>query len=195
MNENNSENLDSFGDYFLKFILIKNKSFKENNIIVLKESLLCIITLIKQSQMIFAKKYYNALLKLLIEKISERKIQQEAKDILENLMEKMSPKEILLTFMKHVRNKTVPILTGGATIINNLINPNDKIKENIHLYPIKEITEFCCFLENNTNNQCRNSGTNILCSLYAYMGNNIKVLLKDLKESTLKVIEEKFEKI
>ena len=195
MNDNNLENLDTINDLFLKFILIKNKSFKENNIVVLKESLYCLITLIKQSPIIFAKKYYNPLLKLLIEKISERKIHQEVTDILENLIEKLSPKEIILSFMKYIRNKTVPILNGGASIINNLINQNNKIKENIYLYPIKEIIEFCCFLENNTNNQCRNSGTNILCSLYAYMGNSIKILLKDLKESTLKVIEEKFEKI
>ena len=195
MNENNSKSVNTIYDYFLKFILIKNKSFKENNIIVLKESILCIITLINQSSTIFSKKYYNPLLKLLIEKASERKLHQEMVNVLESLIEKLSPKEILLTFMKYIRNQTVPILTGGASIINNLINPNDKLKDNIHLYPIKEIIEFCCFLENNTNNQCRNAGTNILCSLYAYMGNSIKILLKDLKESTRKVIEEKFEKI
>ena len=201
LNDDNSENLNTNYDFYLKFILIKNKSFKENNIIILKESLLCINTLIKKLSASFSKKYYNPLIKLLIERISERKIHQEVTDILNNLIEKVSPKEIILTFMKYIRNKTVPILNGGASIINNLINPNDinldknKIKENIHLYPIKDIIEFSCFLENNTNSQCRNSGTNILCSLYAYMGNSIKILLKDLKESTLKVIEEKFEKI
>ena len=91
-----------------------------------------------------------------------------------------------------------------ASLLNNLIIPNKdnnleesklKIRENINLYPIREIIEFSCFLENNTNSQCRNSGTNILCSMYTFLGNNIKPLLKDLKESTMKSIEEKFEKI
>ena len=201
MNDDNSDNLNTNYDYYLKFILIKNKSFKENNIVVFRESLICINTLIEKLPPIFSKKYYNPLLKLFMERLSERKIHTELTNIVENLIEKTSAKEIVLTLMKYIRNKTVPILNGGATIINNLINPNNidinnnKIKDNLHLYPIKEIIEFCCFLENNTNTQCRNSGTNILCSLYAYMGNNIKILLKDLKESTLKVIEEKFEKI
>ena len=201
MNNDNAENLNSNYDYYLKFILIKNKSFKENNILILKESFLCINTLIKKLPSNFSKKYYNPLIKLFIERISERKIHQEAIDIIVNLIEKTSPKEILLSLMRYIRNKTAPILNGGATIINNLISPsninsnNNKLKESIHLYPIKEIIEFSCFLENNTNSQCRISGANILCSLYAYMGNSIKILLKDLKESTLKVIEEKFEKI
>ena len=200
MNKKNEDNLNTDFDYYLKFILIKNKSFKENNLIILKESILCLNTLIKILPSSFSKKYYNPILKLFIERISDRKIHPDGTILIENLIESTSPKEIILALIKYIRNKTVPILNGGATIINNLIDPNredsnNNIKDNLHLYPIKEIVEFCCFLENNTNSQCRNSGTNILCSLYAYMGNNIKVLLKDLKESTLKVIEEKFEKI
>ena len=206
LDENNCDILNTNCDYFLKFILLKNKSFKENNIVIFKESLLCINTLIVVLPPFFSKKFYTPLLKLIIERLSERKIQTELTLIFENLISKTSPKEIILSLMKNIRDKTVPILNGGAVLINNLIIPNkdetnnnsnnnNKIRENINLYPIREIIEFCCFLENNTNTQCRNSGTNILCSLYTFLGNNIKPLLKDLKESTMKSIEEKFEKI
>ena len=206
LDENNCDILNTNCDYFLKFILLKNKSFKENNIVIFKESLLCINTLIEVLPPFFSKKFYTPLLKLIIERLSERKIQTELTLIFENLITKTSPKEIILSLMKNIRDKTVPILNGGAVLINNLIIPNkdetnnnsnnnNKIRENINLYPIREIIEFCCFLENNTNTQCRNSGTNILCSLYTFLGNNIKPLLKDLKESTMKSIEEKFEKI
>jgi len=206
LDENNCDILNTNCDYFLKFILLKNKSFKENNIVIFKESLLCINTLIEVLPSFFSKKFYTSLLKLIIERLSERKIQTELTLIFENLISKTSPKEIILSLMKNIRDKTVPILNGGAVLINNLIIPNkdetnnnsnnnNKIRENINLYPIREIIEFCCFLENNTNTQCRNSGTNILCSLYTFLGNNIKPLLKDLKESTMKSIEEKFEKI
>ena len=80
--------------------------------------------------------------------------------------------------MKYIRDKSVPILNGGAILLNNLIVPNNKeqssdqnikIRENINQYPIKEIIEFCCYLENSTNSQCKNSGTNILCSLYSLL--------------------------
>ena len=207
LDENKCDILNTNCDYFLKFILLKNKSFKENNIVIFKESLLCINTLIEVLPPFFSKKFYTPLLKLIIERLSERKIQTELTLIFENLISKTSPKEIILSLMKNIRDKTVPILNGGAVLINNLIIPNkdetnnnsnnnnNKIRENINLYPIREIIEFCCFLENNTNTQCRNSGTNILCSLYTFLGNNIKPLLKDLKESTMKSIEEKFEKI
>ena len=204
LDENNYDILNTNYDYFLKFILLKNKSLKENNIVIFKESLLCINTLIEVLPPFFTKKYFTPLLKLIIERLSERKIQSELTNIFENFIEKTSPKDIILPLMKYTRDKTVPILNGGAVLLNNLIQPNQdnnkdesklKIRENINLYPIREIIEFCCFLENNTNTQCRNSGTNILCSLYTFLGNNIKPLLKDLKESTMKSIEEKFEKI
>ena len=204
LDENNYDILNTNSDYFLKFILLKSKSFKENNIVIFKESLSCINTLIEVLPSFFTKKYYIPILKLLIERLSEKKIQTELTNIFENFIEKSSPKEVILPLMKHIRDKTVPILNGGAILINNLILPNKeniseesklKIRENINLYPIREIIEFCCFLENNTNTQCRNSGTNILCSLYTFLGNNIKPLLKDLKDSTMKSIEEKFEKI
>ena len=203
LDNNNFDILSANCDYFLKFILLKNKSFKENNIVIFKESLLCINTLIEVLPPFFTKKFYTPLTKLIIERLSERKIQTELTLIFENMISKTSPKEIILTLIKYIRDKTVPILNGGAILLNNLIIPNkdennnnsNKIRENINLYPIREIIEFCCFLENNTNTQCRNSGTNILCSLYTFLGNNIKPLLKDLKESTLKSIEEKFEKI
>ena len=201
MNNENEENLNQNYDFYLKFIIIKSKSFKENNLVIFKESLICLNTLIKKLPSFFSKKYYNYLLKLLIERISDKKVQNELTDIIESLIEKTSPKEVILCLIRQIRNKTVPILNGGAIIINNLINPNNnsindnKIKDNIHLFPIKDIIEFCCFLENNSKSQCRNSGTNILCSLYAFLGSSIKPLLKDLKESTFKAIEEKFEKI
>ena len=206
LDEKNYDILNTNCEYFLKFILLKNKSFKENNIVILKESLLCINSLIEVLPPFFTKKIYNPLIKLLIERLSERKIQSELVMIFENMIEKTSPKEIILALMKFIRDKTVPILNGGAILINNLIVPNkdnnsgdlnnnNKIRENINLYPIREIIEFSCFLENNTNTQCRNSGTNILCSMYTFLGSNIKPLLKDLKEATLKSIEEKFEKI
>ena len=204
LNENNFDILNSNYDYFLKFILLKNKSFKENNIVIFKESLSCINSLIEALPSFFTKRYYIPLLKLIIERFSERKIQSELANIFENFIEKTSPKEIILPLMKYIRDKSVPILNGGAILLNNLIVPNNKeqssdqnikIRENINQYPIKEIIEFCCYLENSTNSQCKNSGTNILCSLYSFLGNNIKPLLKDLKESTMKSIEEKFEKI
>ena len=57
--ENNFDVLNTNCDYFLKFILMKNKSFKENNIVILKESLLCINSLMQILPPFFSKKYYD----------------------------------------------------------------------------------------------------------------------------------------
>ena len=88
MNDDNAENLNTNYDYYLKFILIKNKSCKENNIVIFKESLVCINTLIEKLPSLFSKKYYNCLLKIFMERLSEKKIHTELTNIIENLIEK-----------------------------------------------------------------------------------------------------------
>ena len=47
--------------------------------------------------------------------------------------------------------------------------------------PYKELTEFCKIMANNSNPQCRNSGTNLICILYRYYGEDIRKLIKDIK--------------
>ena len=51
-------------------------------------------------------------------------------------------------------------------------------------------------LENNSNPQCRNSATIVLCSLYKFIGDSIKKLLVDINnKNTMKVIENEFNNI
>ena len=50
-------------------------------------------------------------------------------------------------------------------------------------------------MANNSNPQCRNAGTNLICILYRYYGEEVRKLIKDIKESTLKNIENEISKI
>ena len=50
-------------------------------------------------------------------------------------------------------------------------------------------------MANNSNPLCRNAGTNLICILYKYYGDEIHKLIKDIKESTLKNIENEISKI
>ena len=100
-------------------------------------------------------------------------------------------KNIIIIIIKNVEGKAITILKETATFINDSL---EKYKD-LQLFPIKEIIEFCKILESNSNVQCRNNGTILLCSLYKYLGNSLKIFLTDIKESTLKVIEKEFEKV
>ena len=188
--DKNFEIVSNNYDYFIKFILLNNKSFKENNPNLLNESFPCIITLINKIPN-FAKKYYCNFIKLIIDKVTDKKIQSEITNLIQTLIDKTSPKEVIFIYIKYLRNKQPIFLKEGTNILHTLL---ENAKE-IQTYPIKEIVDFCCVLENNTNAQCRNIGTTILCTLYKFMGKSINTLLKDIKDTTLKTIEKEFSKI
>ena len=50
-------------------------------------------------------------------------------------------------------------------------------------------------MANNNNPHSRNAGTNLICILYKYYGEEIHKLIKDIKESTLKNIEAELAKV
>ncbi len=186
----NKEEILNSPDYFLKYIIIKNKKFKENNINILKESYVCITSLLQISNGL-AKKYYSSIIPKIIDKISDKKINLELQNLLYKLMDLTNIKNIIITIIKNVEGKSVLILKETSIFINNSIEKYNNLTQ----FPVKEIIDFCKILESNSNIQCRNSATILLCTLYKYIGNPLKNFLTDIKESTLKVIEKEFETI
>ena len=50
-------------------------------------------------------------------------------------------------------------------------------------------------LANNSNPQVRTSAISLLCILYKYLGKDVKTLTRDIKESTLKLIDAELDKV
>ena len=61
--------------------------------------------------------------------------------------------------------------------------------------PIKEMINYCKYMAGNSNPQVRTSATSLICVIYKYVGEDVKILIKDIKESTLKMIEAELEKV
>ena len=59
----------------------------------------------------------------------------------------------------------------------------------------KDIIDFCKVLANNSNPQVRTSAISLLCILYKYLGKDVKTLTRDIKESTLKLIDAELDKV
>jgi len=186
----NKDEIINSAEYFLKYIIIKNKKFKENNINILKESYICINSIFDISNNL-TKKYSSIIIPKIIDKISDHKINTELTNLLYKFMDYYNIKNVIIIIIKSIEGKAITILKETALFINNSIEKYN----NLQLFPLKEIIEFCKILESNSNVQCRNNGTILLCSLYKYLGNSLKTFLTDIKESTLKVIEKEFEKV
>jgi hypothetical protein len=189
---NNSSSASSNMENIIIFMKIKLKDYKESNFNIIREACNVYITLISIKG--FDKRLATLLIKGLFEKIGEAKLKEHISNLIFILMENIGPKFTMTNILKHLNNdKKVP----SNTILREYASVFEKSLEDfgISLVPVKEIVEYCKVLSSNTNPQVRNSSTTLLCSLYKFIGKDLKVLLKDIKESTLKVIEGEFEKV
>lgn len=61
--------------------------------------------------------------------------------------------------------------------------------------PLKEMIDYCILACNHSNPQVRTSSMALFAMMYKHAGETIKNFLKDIKESTMKLIEEEFAKV
>ena len=190
LDENNLEDINNSYDYYFKYILINNRFFNEKNSFVLNESILCINTFIEKIND-FSKKYFKVIISLLTNKLNEKKIVGQIYIIIKNLLYKVSPYEVISIFIMNLKNKSIIILKEGTDIIKNIIGISKCLED----FPLSDIISFCIELENNPNNMLRKGATQLLCSIYKIIGKEIYNYLKNIKESTMTVINNEFNKI
>lgn len=61
--------------------------------------------------------------------------------------------------------------------------------------PVKEMIDFAIVSVNNSNPQVRTASMALMAMLYKHAGDAIKNFIKDVKESTMKLVEEEFAKV
>lgn len=181
-------------DTYIIYIKYKLNDFKETNFNIIKEGIRCLCSIfnkIKRSDEP-NQKYVEILLNGLNEKISDVKLKEIYLELLESLMKSYSEKIVFDTLLKSLENcKKVIVLKKYAEYLDNII---DKKILKVDLN-IKGIINFLVNLANNSNPQLRYISSKIICHLYKYLGDDLKLLIKEIKESTLKNIYKEMEKI
>ena len=200
INENNIEQL-------FNYIFSKLNYFKESNFNLLKEGIECLISLFtninnfkdEHKQKIFNdKQYLNIIINGLFEKIADNKIKKVYLNLLEQLANIYTYKEVLNNLNNELKKTNkINVLKEYASYIKYLIeikkileNNNDK---NIDLL---NIIKFEIRLCNNPNSKIREISINTLCLIYPYIGKDLKIYIKEIKnESVVKKIENMFNNI
>ena len=185
--ENNLNEIKKEYDYYFKYILIKNKFFNEKNFLVLNESIHCINILIEKIEG-FSQKYYKIIISLLTNKLNEKKLVTEIQNIMGILLEKISKKNILITFVNSLEKKDINIVKEGLGILKNIINESNEIND----CPIQEIINFCLDFLNNSNIALKKSSIQLLNYIYKKIGNEIDFYLPNLNKNLLSMIKEEF---
>lgn len=191
-------------DQFFYLIRLKLKDFKELNFNVIKEALDTFTILFKSldetTKKNFEKKNISLIVKGFIEKLNDNKVNTNLKELLYEIMENYSTKEVLSIILSYLNPDSNPssnkkkvsnqLLIAGASFFEQIIEDYGP-----KMIPSKELVDYSIFLAGNTNADVRTSATGIIKVLYKYFGEDIKTLISKIKSSTLKIIEAELENV
>jgi len=186
----NSDKSDDLTEHLILFIKNKLKDWKEGNFNINKEAILLLNQIIINNKGI-DKKHSKSIIKGFHERITDNKIKDHIISLFLLLMEYVTPTFLLDILLKILKNSKSPsLLKDYSNFFEKVIS-----EFGINTIPVKDLVEFCKILANHTNPQVRSSATTLLCELYKYIGKDLLTLLKDIKESTLKIIEDAFNEV
>lgn len=172
------------------FIKIKMKEWKEKNVNIVKAALQCISDVIKATECM-SKRAATIIIPFLSESIGDAKYKDTCHENLLSLSELVGPGFVAKNMCKHTSNAKAPniIIENNAClakIIDEFGTDGMPVQEMINIGII------CC---DHKNVKVRNETINMLSTLYKHLGESIRTFLKDIKDSTLAVINAEFDKI
>ena len=111
--------------------------------------------------------------------------------MINNSFDILEPNNILKQIITKLSKKNnAKLLIEYATFFGKIVEEYD-VKD----LPNKDIIDYCKILANNSSPQVRSSAISLLCILYKYLGKDVKTLTRDIKESTLKLIDAELDKV
>ena len=176
-------------DDLLSYVKYKLKDFKETNFNLIREAINIFNSLLQMK--LLSKDNILMILNAYYEKITDIKLKEQINTLLTNILDIIDPDTVIRTIISKLTKKNnAKILIEYSVIFGKLVEDYD-----VDDLPIKELTDICKIMAANSNPQVRTAATSLLCILYKWIGNDIKIMIKDIKESTLKIIEAEFEKV
>ena len=186
--ENTPENEYNIND-LLDYIRMKLKNYKETNFNINREAINIFTTIAKKK--IISKENLLNIIMAYYEKITDIKLKNNILDLLNASIDYLEPSSLIKQLLPKLSKKNnVKLFIEYSAFIGKIIEEYDTKS-----LPNKEIIDFCKIMANNSNPQVRNVATTLICALYKHLGNDVKLLIKDIKESTLKIIEAELQKV
>ena len=181
----NSYNLSDL----IEYMKLKLKNYKETNFNINREAINIYINLIKKK--IITKDLLVPIIIAYHEKLADIKLKENLVELINNSFDIIEPNNILKQIIGKISKKNnAKLLIEYSTFLGNVVEEYD-VKD----LPNKDIIDFCKVMANNSNPQVRTAAISLLCILYKYLGKDVKTLTRDIKESTLKLIDAELDKV
>lgn len=116
---------------------------------------------------------------------------QSVFELLLKLSELVTPKYIELQVIKHAASAKSPnTLKESCNILIRLVD-----EFGLNNLSVREMIDYAILAANHTNPQVRTAAMALFAIMFQHAGEGIKNFMKDIKESTLKLIEDEFSKV
>lgn len=166
------------------------KDWKESNMNIIKEAI-ALFTVISANSDKVSKRTVSVIMPFLSDKIGDVKMMVNVKSLLMALSELVTPKFVAMLVVKYASTAKSPnTLKESCAILQQMTDEFGAAG-----MPLKEIIDYAQLAANHSNPQVRTASMTLFAMLYKHVGEPIRNFLKDIKESTLKLIEEEFTKV
>ena len=173
----------------IEYMKLKLKNYKETNFNINREAINIYINMIKKK--ILSKDLLIPIILAYHEKLADIKLKDNLTELIKNSFDIIEPNNILKQIISKISKKNnAKLLIEYSIFFGNVVEEYD-VKD----LPNKDIIDFCKIMANNSNPQVRTSAISLLCILYKYLGKDVKTLTRDIKESTLKLIDAELDKV
>ena len=173
----------------IEYMKLKLKNYKETNFNINREAINIYVNMIKKK--IISKDLLVPIIIAYHEKLADIKLKDNLIELINCSFDLIEPSNILKQIISKISKKNnSKLLIEYSTFLGNVVEEYD-VKD----LPNKDIIDFCKILANNSNPQVRTSAISLLCILYKYLGKDVKTLTRDIKESTLKLIDAELDKV
>ena len=173
----------------IEYMKLKLKNYKETNFNINREAINIYINMIKKK--ILSKDLLTPIIIAYHEKLADIKLKDNLVELINNSFDIIEPSSILKQIISKISKKNnAKLLIEYSTFLGSVVEEYD-VKD----LPNKDIIDLCKVMANNSNPQVRTAAISLLCILYKYLGKDVKTLTRDIKESTLKLIDAELDKV
>ena len=187
--EYNDDKLLEINDSIISFLKLTVKDWKESNINVIK-STLDLINLISSKVILSKRSAYVVLTPSALDKLSDSKVAESFANCIIGICESVGPKFVVSSMIKNTSDCNKPkVVSECFSIINRVV-----LEFGVHRITLKELIEYIKSALSQSNPVIKKSAQSMTVTLYSFLGENLIPLLTDIKEATMKALQEDFSK-
>ncbi len=173
-----------------KLVKIRTKDFRESNLGVIKEAIAALMKL-AESQTV-GKRFASTVVPALTERLGDAKLSEAVCGLMMSISDSASPGHVATLMMKTAAGspKNINATKGVLTLLGKMVGEFTAL-----LMPVKSLIDFGKASLLHANQQIRQQALGFFSVLFLSIGNLLKHMLGDLKESAMKALEAEFAKL